>query len=338
MNLRIDPEFKDYLGALDEDARQTLEKSLHVDGCRDALVVWPQPEGAPILLDGHNRHEICERLGIVYRLVDCPDYVIDRASVVAWIVQNQRGRRNLSPDRLAYLVGKNYQVEKKSAGGDGTNQHTEECSQIGYIPRQRTVEKIAREFGVSPRTVQRYGKYAEAVDAVAVEHGPAAKVEILAGRKKVSDYAPQPEPPAEEEDAPTEPETPSAAPPAVKIAEAAPAPEGKPKPPDFLNMSHSQCIDWMAKNLTPNGDCGAVRKPIPMPEGATENLADPEVAARGDNPFIFALCQMEYHATRAELELKLHPPIPEARPMLAKRLADLSAALETLSHALEEQP
>ena len=59
MDIRIDPEFKDYLGPLDPEARQALEASLKREGCRDGLVIWRRDENTAILLDGHNRHEIC---------------------------------------------------------------------------------------------------------------------------------------------------------------------------------------------------------------------------------------------------------------------------------------
>ncbi|MCL2000369.1 MAG: hypothetical protein FWG74_02960 [Planctomycetes bacterium] len=338
MNLRIDPEFKDYLGPLGEDARQELEAMLRAEGCRDALVVWPQPEGDPILLDGYNRHEICERLGIAYRTVNCPNSVTDRASAAAWMVRNQEGRRNITPDRLVYLRGKMYRAEQEAHGGDRKSGEARSSGQnVHLIEDGKTAQRIARAFGVNEKTIRRNAVFADRVDAVAAEHGQKAKNDVLDGRKKVSDYAPQPEP-SLEEDAPPESKKPSVNPLSGETPATGQRREEKPETPDVLKMTHTQCIDWMAKNLPPNSDCGAVNKPIPMPESASENLADPEVAARGDNPFIFALCQMEYQATRAELELKLHPPPQETRHSLKKRLADLSSALETLSLALEELP
>ena len=275
MNIRIDPEFKDYLGPLDEDARQVLEASLRAEGCRDALVVWPQPDGGAILLDGHNRYDICERLGRAIRTVNCPDSVTDRAGAVAWIVQNQRGRRNLTKDQLTYLMGKMHEIMKKEAGGNGSNQHTEQCYQNDSIARPtRTAERLAREFGVSAPTVYRAEKFANQVDAVATEHGPEAKTEILSGRAKISDYR-----------TPLYPELE----PLPEIVPPPPgeAPPSRPAPP--LKRSQQTGLDMIAKLR----DCAeAIRalRDLGLPAGAT----DPAVRTT-----IFhvreALCALERH-------------------------------------------
>jgi ParB-like chromosome segregation protein Spo0J len=65
--LVIDPDFEGLMPALTGEARAQLEASLREEGCRDPLVVWPQPAGAPILLDGHNRYEICQQYGLAFR-------------------------------------------------------------------------------------------------------------------------------------------------------------------------------------------------------------------------------------------------------------------------------
>lgn len=46
------------------------------------------------LIDGHNRLEICQRLGIPFATV--PMEFDDRNQVKLWIIQNQEGRRNLT--------------------------------------------------------------------------------------------------------------------------------------------------------------------------------------------------------------------------------------------------
>ncbi|MCL2001547.1 MAG: ParB/Srx family N-terminal domain-containing protein [Planctomycetes bacterium] len=346
MNLRIDPEFKDYLGPLGEDARQELEAMLRAEGCRDALVVWPQPEGAPILLDGHNRLEICERLGLVYRMVDCPDTVTDRASAAAWIVQNQRGRRNMTQDQLDYLCGKVFNAEKRAPGGTGANQYmaAEQRAQNGPAAQTgRTADRIAREFGVSKNTVKRHGKFAEQVDAIADEHGHEAKQEILAGRKKVSDYAPQPEP-SLEEDAPPEPKTESSA-----LTETSLNPEGDEEAPSasalsesdplhgWEKMSESEHVQWMTKNLKPNGDSGLRPGPVYFGDTVSENLADPEALRRHEASFMKHLCQIEYHISQLPAAVERDAPDAERGEMLENRLARQVDALQTLIETLKNR-
>ncbi len=94
---QIHPEFRSLIGPPTKEERQQLEANLVAEGCRDPLVTWNG-----ILLDGHNRFEICERRGIRYRIVE-----IDLPSAEAaklWIEENQIGRRNLTTDQRAAIA------------------------------------------------------------------------------------------------------------------------------------------------------------------------------------------------------------------------------------------
>lgn len=62
MNIVIDREFRDLIPPLMPEEYEGLERSIVADGCRDALVLW-----GDILIDGHNRYEICESHGIPYQ-------------------------------------------------------------------------------------------------------------------------------------------------------------------------------------------------------------------------------------------------------------------------------
>ena len=59
--LRIDEEFSALCLPLREDEAELLEDSLRAEGCREPLVAWQDT-----LVDGHNRHAICLRLGIPF--------------------------------------------------------------------------------------------------------------------------------------------------------------------------------------------------------------------------------------------------------------------------------
>ena len=86
----IDTEFKSVLPPLDDEERAGLEKMLLAEGCRDPLVVWNG-----LLIDGHNRYEICQRHGLPYRVIE--KSFPDRASARVWMRQNQGSKRNLTP-------------------------------------------------------------------------------------------------------------------------------------------------------------------------------------------------------------------------------------------------
>lgn len=108
----IDPEFAALIPAPTQQERELLEASLVQDGCREPLVVWQQ---GSILLDGHNRLEICARLGIPFttRAITLKD----RDAAVLWVLNNQLGRRNLSDiDRIS-LASKREPLIKAAAAG-----------------------------------------------------------------------------------------------------------------------------------------------------------------------------------------------------------------------------
>lgn len=65
--LEIDPEFKTLIRPLRKDEYLQLEVNLTVDGCREPIITWNN-----IIIDGHNRYEICNRLHIPYAVRKMP--------------------------------------------------------------------------------------------------------------------------------------------------------------------------------------------------------------------------------------------------------------------------
>ena len=88
--ITIDEEFRSLIPPLTPEEAVGLEFSLIQEGCRDALATW-----GGILLDGHNRFEICRRHGLPFetREIQLPE----RDAAEDWIDANQLGRRNLPP-------------------------------------------------------------------------------------------------------------------------------------------------------------------------------------------------------------------------------------------------
>ena len=179
----IDTEFYALIPPLSDDERIQLEANIRAEGCRDALVTW---EG--ILLDGHNRLEICERLKIEYQTKAIK--LKDRATAADWIDRNQLGRRNLTPDQMSLLRGRRYNRGKKAAndGGRGTPKSTVDQNEPRF-----TADRLAKEHGVSPATIKRDAKFAEEVERspelqkAVWEHRPVsrAKKEVKAKADKV---------------------------------------------------------------------------------------------------------------------------------------------------------
>lgn len=72
----------------------------------------------------------------------------------------QLGRRNLTPDQMSFLRGRLHERTKKEQGAP-----TKERRHFDGVPG-RTAERLAKEFGVSPKTIERDAKFAQAVGVV----------------------------------------------------------------------------------------------------------------------------------------------------------------------------
>jgi len=118
--LIIDEEFRDLLPTLDEETYKLLEENLKENGCRDALVAW-----GGILLDGHNRYEICKEYGIHFNIVE--KQFSCREEALIWIITTQVSRRNLTPIQLSHCRGLHYRTDKMLiTNGSGINQFSKQ--------------------------------------------------------------------------------------------------------------------------------------------------------------------------------------------------------------------
>lgn len=152
--LTIDPKFKALIPALAPEEYDQLEANLLHDGVLDPIKVW---SSGSVILDGHNRYAIAKEHGLEFKVVTL--FMPDREAAENWIDENQLGRRNLSPDKMALIRGRIFNRSKKSHGG------TEEAKrQSGALVK--TASALAPKLGVSPRTLERDGAFAEAVEAL----------------------------------------------------------------------------------------------------------------------------------------------------------------------------
>lgn len=176
--LKIDPQFKNLIHPLRKREYLQLEENLLVDGCRDPLIVWNG-----ILVDGHNRYEICTRQQIPFAVIEM--HFACREEAVAWICSNQLGRRNISEETRKFLIGKQYESEKmvsKIKNPRGLNQYSEDVSSLD---RHLTAARIAHENNISRGTVEKYAIYSRAVDVLA-EKEPEIVPKILSGQYKIA--------------------------------------------------------------------------------------------------------------------------------------------------------
>jgi len=168
MKLQIDHEFQSLIPPLTHEEYSGLEASIKAEGCRDALVVW---EG--IVIDGHNRYEICDRVDIPFKILE--KSFEGREDVKDWIEANQLSRRNLTPDQISLLRGRRYNRLKRQ--GERTDLTSDQND-----TKLQTAERLAKEHGVSGPTIKRDGKV-----AAFLEQHPREAVAVLRGEKKLAD-------------------------------------------------------------------------------------------------------------------------------------------------------
>ena len=174
----IDEEFKGLLPMLDSETLKLLEGNIIENGCRDALVLWNN-----ILIDGHNRYEICTRLDIQFNTVAKEFESREEAKI--WIITTQVSRRNLSPKQLSHYRGLHYRAERIIKSGHNQYVNKSAGSHNDYEQKsKRTVEQLSEHYKVSPPTIQRDAKASEGTEAIGEASAEAMRM-ILAEEVKI---------------------------------------------------------------------------------------------------------------------------------------------------------
>ena len=181
--LKIDPEFQSKIPPLQFEEEQQLEQNIIAEGrLLNPIITWNG-----YILDGHTRYRILKKHGFIKFEVE-EIQLANKYEALAWICKNQLGRRNLSPERKKFLLGKEYESTKLAVGAPlGSKHGIRKCGQNDHIvSEKRTCERIASEHGIGEKTVRRAEKYSRGIDA-AEEAVPGAQEEILTGRIKATD-------------------------------------------------------------------------------------------------------------------------------------------------------
>jgi N6-adenosine-specific RNA methylase IME4 len=192
--IKIDPEFQGLLAKLDPDELHRLEMSIEAEGVRDPLVLWGET-----LVDGHNRLNIAERLGMPYETVQLnveaaresmagndPDgeyaQCDDRTVVIFWIINNQIGKRNVHPfQRCEYQMMYEHLLPGGKKGGDRRSEDFNCQNSDNRKPTDRKKE-AAKLTGVSHDT---YAK-AKAIKERANKLSPSTLEDLRAGRASIN--------------------------------------------------------------------------------------------------------------------------------------------------------
>lgn len=174
-SLTVLGDLRDFIVPLDDEQLSQLEKNILAEGCREPIIVWKHSHKL-IIVDGHNRYGICRKNKLPFKIKQLAFRNLEDAK--AWMIDNQMGRRNLTPDQLSYYRGVKYLALKKKRGGydnvksKGHNEIT-------------TSEMLANQFTVSESTVKRDAKFAEGLNIVGLSN-PKLKNRILTGEARVN--------------------------------------------------------------------------------------------------------------------------------------------------------
>ncbi len=209
-NIIILNELKSFIPPLSTDEYAQLESNILQHGCQTPIQVWQtskknlglafekEDDLAYILVDGHNRYEICTKHNLPFEV-----YVLSFESqkdAKDYMINLQLGRRNLSQNQISYFRGLRYNNEKadKSANllinsskghfdPSGNEAQKTDKSETKSPKGQNdpsvktTAERLAKEYNVSPKTIKRDAEFAEGLEKIA----PELRNNILDGKIKI---------------------------------------------------------------------------------------------------------------------------------------------------------
>ena len=98
MKLVVRDDLKAYIDPLTPEEHEALERSLLIEGCRDALVLW-----GDLLVDGHNRYAICQKHGLPFETTQSKLFK-DLNDVHLWMIEQHLGRRSVSDFQRGVLA------------------------------------------------------------------------------------------------------------------------------------------------------------------------------------------------------------------------------------------
>jgi hypothetical protein len=169
LNITINEELRSFIDPLTPVEYAALERTLLADGCRDALVLWRD-----VLIDGHNRYDICTKHGIEFRTVN-NDKFDSLEDVMLWVIDNNLARRSVSDFQRGMLALRKKEIVAARAAQRAAeappDQPAPEPADDPVDPPWSTREDVAKAARVSANTlsqIERIRKTAapELVDAV----------------------------------------------------------------------------------------------------------------------------------------------------------------------------
>ncbi|MCR2050810.1 hypothetical protein NSB25_26630 [Acetatifactor muris] len=177
---RIDPELNEVLPELSNADYKALEQSLLTEGYKGApIMVW-----GDIIVDGHNRYEICNKHNIPYEVKSVE--FESKEEAIIWMVRQQLGRRSLTTLQRIQIVEKYRPFYKKKAKRNkslnGGNKKSELEKSTTPIPKEEKVDvraELAKDADVSTNTYSKGVKILESGNKELIN-------ETISGQKSIN--------------------------------------------------------------------------------------------------------------------------------------------------------
>jgi transcriptional regulator with XRE-family HTH domain len=148
LNITINDELRSFVDPLTDIEYAALERSLLAEGCRDALVLW-----GDVLIDGHNRYEICRKHGIEFRTVQNGSFK-SLEDVMLWMIDNHLARRSVSDFQRGVLaLRKKEIVAARKLDTPAVEEGDKNAPADDGSPPWNTREEVARAARVSSNTI-----------------------------------------------------------------------------------------------------------------------------------------------------------------------------------------
>jgi len=152
MVLMIKEDYRQIVTPLTAEERAQLEENILRDGVREPIVVWNN-----VIIDGHNRYEICKRHGLDFPVLEMEFETEGDAEI--WLIKNQFGRRNIIDYqrsvlalRLENVISTKAKENSVRSGKDFGKGSQNSANPIEPVDTRKELAKMA---GVSHDTIQR---------------------------------------------------------------------------------------------------------------------------------------------------------------------------------------
>ena len=177
MSIIINEELRAFIDPLTANEYAALERSLLAEGCRDALVLWGE-----VLIDGHNRHAICQRHALAFRTVQ-NDSFARIEDVQLWMIDNHLARRSVSDFQRGVLALRKNEIVAARARVTDDGRPEVAAAPDEATPAAKSVQTrqaIARVAGISSNTIGQIEKIQKSATPELVQAVRAGSISINA--------------------------------------------------------------------------------------------------------------------------------------------------------------